>query len=65
VTVAPEDAGRLMTPDEVAGYLGVPRQTLLSWRCVGKGPRGIRVGRHLRYRRSDLDAWVELQADER
>lgn len=49
---------------EVAAYLGVPVQTLYTWRTKGMGPRGMRVGKHLRYRWSDVDAWLERQADQ-
>ncbi len=53
----------LLTAVAVAEELGVPLQTLYGWRSAGKGPRGIRVGRYLRYRRADVDAWLEKQAD--
>jgi hypothetical protein len=35
------------------------RRTLERWRQTGDGPRFVRVGRAVRYRRSDLDAWLE------
>lgn len=62
----PEPNGRiavekLLGPEEVADLLGVPIQTLYNWRSRGIGPRAVRVGRHLRYRPGDLDAWVESQ----
>ena len=59
------DEERLLTPSAVATILDVPRQTLLNWRTSGKGPLGIRVGRHLRYRRSSLNAWIDEQMDKR
>jgi excisionase family DNA binding protein len=52
----------LLTPQEVADYLRVPVQTLYRWRYLGTGPRAALVGRHLRYRRADLDKWLEAQA---
>lgn len=52
----------LATPDEVSAYLGVPVQTLYVWRTRGQGPRASKVGRHLRYRWLDVDAWLEAQA---
>lgn len=56
---------RLLTPQEVADYLGIPLTTLFRWRWDGgKGPRGHRVGRHLRYRSEDVEAWLAEQADE-
>ncbi len=52
----------LGTVDEVAAYLSVPKQTVFAWRQRGIGPRGIRVGKYVRYRWSDVDAWLEQQA---
>jgi excisionase family DNA binding protein len=48
----------LMTTQEVALYLRVPVATLYAWRTGGVGPPGSRVGRHLRYRHSDVDKWL-------
>lgn len=56
---------QLESPQDVANYLGVPLDTVYAWRSRGIGPRGIRVGRHVRYRRADVDAWLERQADPR
>lgn len=66
-TTAPPglDDERLMTAAEVAEYLGIPIQSWYRWRVEGKGPRAIRVGKHLRVRRLDLAEWLESQADER
>lgn len=46
---------RLLWPDEVAGVLGVPA----NWRYQGRGPAFVKVGRHVRYRRRDVDAWID------
>jgi len=54
---------RLFSPEEVASYLGVPVKTLFQWRYKGVGPRGIRVGRHVRYRSDDVEAWLERVGD--
>ena len=51
--------GTYLTTSQVAEYLSVPVSTLYQWRHRGLGPRAARVGRHLRYRRSDVDRWVE------
>jgi excisionase family DNA binding protein len=56
---------RLLTAQEVAAFLGVPMQTLYQWRVRGGAPRAVKVGRHLRFRREDVDAWVERHSDER
>lgn len=56
---------RLLSTKEVADYLGVPLATLYAWRSKGEGPRGYRVGKHVRFSRESVEAWLEDQADER
>jgi excisionase family DNA binding protein len=51
--------------DEVAAYLQVPVRTLYAWRYRGEGPRGHRVGRHVRFRWEDVEAWIDASADDR
>jgi excisionase family DNA binding protein len=55
----------LLTTEEVASLLQIPVATVKAWRAHGKGPRGHRVGRHIRYFRADVDAWLEQRADPR
>jgi len=58
-------AERLLSPDDVAAFLGVPVTTLYQWRYKGIGPRGLRIGRHLRYRQEEVNAWLRaLDADD-
>ncbi len=52
----------LMTPQEVADFLQVPVATVQLWRAKRTGPRGYRVGRHVRYRREDVEAWLAQRA---
>jgi excisionase family DNA binding protein len=56
---------RLMTIDDLSEMLGISIETLCGWRHRGEGPQGYRVGRHVRYRRSTVEAWLEGQADRR
>jgi excisionase family DNA binding protein len=49
----------LMSTEDVAHYLNVPAATLYQWTHRGTGPRSFIVGRHRRYRREDVDAWLE------
>ena len=53
----------LRSTEEVAAFLGVPVGTMYRWRVNGGGPRAIRVGKHLRWRDSDVDAWLDEHAD--
>jgi excisionase family DNA binding protein len=50
----------ILTIDQAAAYLSIPKATLYTWRTrrAGFGPRALKLGGCLRYRRSDLDAWV-------
>lgn len=52
----------LATPVEVSAYLRVPVATLYQWRHRGIGPRVHKLGRHLRYRWAEVEAWVDQQA---
>jgi predicted DNA-binding transcriptional regulator AlpA len=49
----------LLTPEEVADWIRRPITTLYNWRSRRVGPPAIRVGGRLRYRRADLEAWLE------
>jgi excisionase family DNA binding protein len=53
----------LLTTEELAEWLRVPVATVRQWRANRQGPRGHRVGRHIRYRRSDVETWLEKRAD--
>jgi excisionase family DNA binding protein len=53
----------LMTPQELAHALKVPVATVYQWRYRGLGPRGRRVGRHLRFAEADVKAWLEQRGD--
>ncbi|TDX04013.1 AlpA family transcriptional regulator [Kribbella sp. VKM Ac-2566] len=58
------DSDPLWDIDQVATYLNVPKRTLYRWRTLGYGPPGKRVGRHLRYRASDVIAWFADLSDQ-
>jgi len=47
-----------MTPKEAAQYLRSSASTLAKRRLFGGGPVFVRIGKAVRYRRSDLDAWM-------
>src|SRR4051794_21648359 len=50
---------RLLTSQELAEILQVPKGTLDRWAYVGNGPRYVRVGKHRRYAPGDVEAWLE------
>jgi excisionase family DNA binding protein len=51
----------LLSPDEVSAYLGVPVETLRRWRYERRGPSYVRPGKRVRYRASDVEAYLEAQ----
>lgn len=48
----------VLSLSELAARLGVSAQTIYDLRSQGRGPRGFRVGRELRFRSSEIDAWL-------
>lgn len=59
-TAAVDD--RLLSPQQLAELCGVPLGTVYQWNTRRVGPRSIRVGKHVRYRRRDVDAWLDANA---
>ena len=58
----------LLTVDEVAQIFKVPVGTIRKWRSAREGPRGIRVGKYLRFRRAAVEQYIsqrEKAEDER
>jgi excisionase family DNA binding protein len=55
--VAPK--AHLLSPEDLAAYLAIPLKTLYRWRYHGEGPASYRVGRHVRYKPEDIEAWLD------
>lgn len=55
----------LLSPQQLADYLGVPVRTVYAWNHQGTGPTPIRVGKHVRYRPSEVDAWLTAHTAEK
>ena len=53
----------LFTAHEAADYLAIGVGSVNYWRHKKTGPRFIRVGRQVRYRRSDLDTWLDTRTE--
>jgi len=49
---------------EAAAIIGVAPPTLSTWRSKGRGPRFVKCGKSVRYRRADLDAWLQSRTVE-
>lgn len=55
----PSAASEVLTTKEAATYLKLGKPTLDRFRVTGAGPRFCKLGGAVRYRRADLDAWLE------
>ena len=53
------DEPRLIIEGEAADLLTLSVKTLRNWRLSGYGPPHLKVGRLVRYRLSDVRAWLE------
>jgi predicted site-specific integrase-resolvase len=51
----------LLSSADVAELLDVSERTLEFWRYAGKGPAYVKVGKRVRYRPVDVEAYVEAQ----
>ena len=53
----------LYTPTEAAQYLKVPASTMAFWRSSGKGPKFLKVGRHVRYTAEAVEEYLTKLAN--
>jgi excisionase family DNA binding protein len=58
-TIPHDMPGRALSETEVAERLGVSPFTVRAWRHRGLGPRFMKMGRAVRYRPEDVDAYKE------
>lgn len=55
----------LLSRREAAEYLGVTPETLAVWHCTKRYPLPVvKIGRLAKYRKSDLDAFIESRVIE-
>ena len=50
---------RLLNTAQAAEYTGLAKQTLHQKRISGGGPKFCKIGRSVRYRKEDLNDWIE------
>jgi len=53
-----------MTPAEAGAYVGLTPLALNQRRYTGTGPRYAKIGRLIRYRKNELDAWLLGNAEQ-
>ena len=54
-----EQRSDLLTTPEAANHLRLSHRTLERYWVTGEGPRYLKVGRRVFYRRTALDGWLE------
>ena len=50
---------QLMTFEDIAKEASLAKSTVYYYYRQGNGPKTIKLGRHLRVRREDFEAWLE------
>jgi predicted DNA-binding transcriptional regulator AlpA len=54
-----------LTIAQLADREGVPVRTIYYWNATGTGPRRMKIGRTVRYRVADVEAWEQSRTVER
>lgn len=49
---------KLLTVDELAKLLRIPKRTIYKFAHEGHIPGGFRVGKHWRFRESEIENWI-------
>jgi predicted DNA-binding transcriptional regulator AlpA len=57
-TVVSGAGDALLNTGQAAAVIGFNPSFLAKARLTGDGPRFLKIGRSVRYRRSDIDAWL-------
>lgn len=53
---------QILDTRDAADFLGLSPHTLERWRWSGNGPRFLKMGKAVRYRRADLENYIERAA---
>ena len=59
-----ENMKKLLSVDDVAECLGVPKNTVRYW-CFTKRLRHYKIGRHVKFKQTDIDEFLESNIVER
>lgn len=62
--VEPSTSEPLWSHRQTAEFLGIPVATLYQFNHKRTGPRSCKVGKHRRYTREDILAWLETRASD-
>lgn len=56
--VARRDERQFLTINELSEELGIDVRAIREWRNMGTGPKVHKIGRYLRYRRTEIEEWL-------
>jgi excisionase family DNA binding protein len=48
-----------LSPAQVAELFGLPVKSIYEWSTKRTGPPKYRIGRHLRFKRSEVNEWAD------
>jgi len=54
---------KLLTPDQIAEYLGVRKSTIYQWTHEGYIPY-VKLGKFVRFKESNVERWLEKRSTE-
>ena len=57
------DQSIYMTLDELCSILRVSKHTIYKQRSMGIAPTAYRFGKYLRFKRTEVDEWIESKRD--
>jgi len=58
----PHDLPALHSAEQTAELLSLAKRTLDNWRCSGKGPDYVKIGRKVFYKDSDIRRFINDQS---
>lgn len=53
----------MLTLDELCAWLKIPKTTIYKQRWEGTGPPAYKLGKHLRFDRAEILAWLRSKKD--
>jgi predicted DNA-binding transcriptional regulator AlpA len=49
--------------NDLSAHFGIPLETMRGWRKRGLLPPALKVGKHVRWRRESIEAWIKLNTE--
>lgn len=56
---SPTKPPEMLNEYQLAEFLNMSVKSLRGWRLFRKGPKFVKIGRTVRYRRKDVEAWLD------